>query len=78
MENKEANKKASNISINSNMLNENVDEVVLRPAQLIGKRLREVSATVAFQQYIYQKHMENIRRENEDWAETVSCKTRYY
>ena len=34
---------ANNININPNILNENVDKVVLRPAQLIGKRLREVS-----------------------------------
>ena len=34
---------ANNININPNILNENVDKVVLRPAQLMGKRLREVS-----------------------------------
>lgn len=31
---------ANNININPNILNENVDKVVLRPAQLMGKRLR--------------------------------------
>lgn len=72
------NKKANNISINPNMANVNAEEIVLRPAQLMGKRLREVSATEGYRQYIYQKHMENIRRENEDWAVAVSSKTRYY
>ena len=72
------NKKANNISINSNILNKNVDEVVLRPAQLMGKRLREVSENMECLQYLYQMRMDKIRRANEDWAETVSCKNRYY
>lgn len=69
---------ANNININPNILNENVDEVVLRPAQLMGKRLREVSEDMKCLQYLYQMRMDKIRRENEDWAETVSCKNRYY
>lgn len=68
---------ANNININPNILNENVDEVVLRPAQLMGKRLREVSEDMKCLQYLYQMRMDKIRRENEDWAETVSCRTRY-
>lgn len=72
-----ANKEANNININPNMLNGNVDELVLRPAQLMGKRLREVSEDMKCLQYLYQMRMDKIRRENEDWAETVSCKTRY-
>lgn len=72
-----ANKEANNININPNMLNGNVDELVLRPAQLMGKRLREVSENMECLQYLYQMRMDKIRRENEDWAETVSCKTRY-
>ena len=72
-----ANKEANNININTNMLNGNVDELVLRPAQLMGKRLREVSENMECLQYLYQMRMDKIRRENEDWAETVSCKTRY-
>lgn len=52
------NKKANNVSINSNMLNENVGEVVLRPAQLMGKRLREVSENMECLQYLYQMRME--------------------
>ena len=69
---------ANNININPNILNENVDEVVLRPAQLMGKRLREVSEDMKCLQYLYQMRMEKIRRENEDWTEAVSCKNRYY
>lgn len=69
---------ANNININPNILNENVDEVVLRPAQLMGKRLREVSEDMKCLQYLYQMRMDKIRRANEDWAETVSCKNRYY
>lgn len=69
---------ANNININPNILNENVDKVVLRPAQLIGKRLREVSENMECLQYLYQMRMDKIRRANEDWAETVSCKNRYY
>lgn len=69
---------ANNININPNMLSGNVDEVVLRPAQLMGKRLREVSENMECLQYLYQMRMDKIRRENEDWAETVSCKNRYY
>lgn len=69
---------ANNININPNILNENVDKVVLRPAQLIGKRLREVSENMECLQYLYQIRMDKIRRANEDWAETVSCKNRYY
>lgn len=69
---------ANNININPNILNENVDKVVLRPAQLMGKRLREVSENVECLQYLYQMRMDKIRRANEDWAETVSCKNRYY
>lgn len=72
-----ANKEANNININPNMLNGNVDELVLRPAQLMGKRLREVSEDMKCLQYLYQMRMDKIRRENEDWAETVSCRTRY-
>lgn len=72
-----ANKEANNININPNMLNGNVDELVLRPAQLMGKRLREVSEDMKCLQYLYQMRMDKIRRENEDWVETVSCKTRY-
>ena len=68
----------NNININPNILNENVDEVVLRPAQLMGKRLREVSEDMKCLQYLYQMRMDKIRRANEDWAETVSCKNRYY
>lgn len=68
---------ANNININPNILNENVDKVVLRPAQLMGKRLREVSENMECLQYLYQMRMEKIRRENGDWTETVSCKTRY-
>ena len=73
-----ANKEANNININPNMLNGNVDELVLRPAQLMVKRLREVSEDMKCLQYLYQMRMDKIRRENEDWAETVSCKNRYY
>mgnify|MGYP000177106997 FL=1 len=69
---------ANNININPNILNENVDKVVLRPAQLMGKRLREVSENMKCLQYLYQMRMDKIRRANEDWAETVSCKNRYY
>ncbi len=69
---------ANNININPNILNENVDEVVLRPAQLMGKRLREVSEDMKCLQYLYQMRMDKIRRANEDWAETVSCQNRYY
>lgn len=69
---------ANNININPNILNENVDKVVLRPAQLMGKRLREVSENMECLQYLYQMRMDKIRRANEDWAETVSCKNRYY
>ena len=69
---------ANNININPNILNENVDKVVLRPAQLMGKRLREVSENVECLQYLYKMRMDKIRRANEDWAETVSCKNRYY
>ena len=69
---------ANNININPNILNENVDKVVLRPAQLMGKRLREVSENMECLQYRYQMRMDKIRRANEDWAETVSCKNRYY
>ena len=65
-----ANKEANNININPNMLNGNVDELVLRPAQLMGKRLREVSEDMKCLQYLYQMRMDKIRRENEDWAET--------
>lgn len=72
-----ANKEANNININPNMLNGNVDELVLKPAQLMGKCLREVSEDMKCLQYLYQMRMDKIRRENEDWAETVSCKTRY-
>lgn len=43
----------------------------------MGKRLREVSEDMKCLQYLYQMRMDKIRRENEDWAETVSCKTRY-
>ena len=69
---------ANNININPNILNENVDKVVLRPAQLMGKRLREVSENMECLLYLYQMLMDKIRRANEDWAETVSCKNRYY
>ena len=69
---------ANNININPNILNENVDGVVLRPAQLMGKRLREVSEDMKCLQYLYQMRMDKIRRANEDWAETVSCRNRYY
>ena len=69
---------ANNININPNILYENVDKVVLRPAQLMGKRLREVSENMECLQYLYQMRMDKIRRANEDWAETVSCKNRYY
>jgi len=69
---------ANNININPNILNENVDKVVLRPAQLMGKCLREVSENMECLQYLYQMRMDKIRRANEDWAETVSCKNRYY
>lgn len=69
---------ANNININPNILNENVDKVVLRPAQLMGKRLKEVSENMKCLQYLYQMRMDKIRRANEDWAETVSCKNRYY
>ena len=69
---------ANNININPNILNENVDKVVLRPAQLMGKRLREVSENMKCLQYLYQMRMDKIGRANEDWAETVSCKNRYY
>lgn len=69
---------ANNININPNILNENVDKVVLRPAQLMGKRLREVSENMKCLQYLYQMRMDKIRRANKDWAETVSCKNRYY
>lgn len=69
---------ANNININPNILNENVDKVVLRPAQLMGKRLREVSENMECLQYLYQMRMDKIRRANEDWAATVSCKNRYY
>lgn len=69
---------ANNININPNILNENVDKVVLRPAQLMGKCLREVSENMKCLQYLYQMRMDKIGRANEDWAETVSCKNRYY
>lgn len=61
-----ANKEANNININPNMLNGNVDELVLRPAQLMGKRLREVSEDMKCLQYLYQMRMDKIRRANED------------
>lgn len=57
---------ANNININPNILNENVDKVVLRPAQLMGKRLREVSENMKCLQYLYQMRMDKIRRANED------------
>lgn len=49
----------------------------LRPAQLMGLRLRQADNNPSIQGYLYQKHLNNMEREQEDWTDTMSSKTRY-
>ena len=72
-------KKAKNIQMDTVILDKvSANGIKLRPAQLFGKRIREVTATEAYRQYVSQKHIENIEKENEDWADAMSSRVYYY
>lgn len=49
----------------------------LRPAQLMGLRLRQVDNNSSIQSYLYQQRIKNKEREQDDWTDTMSSKTRY-
>lgn len=49
----------------------------LRPAQLMGLRLRQADNDFNIQHYLYQQRIKNMEREQENWTDTMSSKTRY-
>lgn len=68
-----------NVNLNLNIIQSLATNVTkLRPAQLFGKRIREITATESYRKYLSQKHFENVERENEDWALAMSSKVYYY
>ena len=72
-------KLVKNLEVNINMMKSLSVSVPqkLRPQQLMGKRLREADNDPNIRNYLQQQRIQNMEREQENWTNTMSSKTRY-
>ncbi len=57
---------------------ENEEQKQKRPAELFGERLRMAASNPNVQMWLHQELERRKKQENQDYADTLSCKQRYY